>query len=119
MTGSAVGTVVASRDDSVPVGAPLTHFEGWREYALLDDSAIQAVDTQLAPAQGYLGVLGTTGPTAWAGLKKVAPVEQDDVVFVSGAAGAVGSVAGQLARKLGAPRVIGSAGGPPSPPAQS
>ncbi|MEV5609951.1 NADP-dependent oxidoreductase [Streptomyces sp. NPDC052225] len=112
MTGTAVGTVVASQTADVPVGATVTHFLGWREYALLSADQVQVVDTHLAPAQAYLGVLGTTGLTAWASLKEVAPVEEGDVVFISGAAGAVGSVAGQLARKLGASQVIGSAGGP-------
>ncbi|WP_282782706.1 MULTISPECIES: NADP-dependent oxidoreductase [unclassified Nocardia] len=112
MTGSAVGTVVASESDDVPVGATVSHFQGWREYALLDAAQAQVVDPNLAPAQAYLGVLGTTGLTAWGGLKEVAPVREGDVVFISGAAGAVGSVAGQLARKLGASKVIGSAGGP-------
>ncbi|MGW0777260.1 NADP-dependent oxidoreductase [Streptomyces sp. NPDC002835] len=112
MTGSAVGTVVASRAGTAPVGAVVAHFDGWREYALLDAAAVQVVDTGLAPASAYLGVLGTTGLTAWASLTEIAPVQDGDVVFVSGAAGAVGSVAGQLARKLGASKVIGSAGGP-------
>ncbi|MEV4440540.1 NADP-dependent oxidoreductase [Streptomyces sp. NPDC049577] len=112
MTGSAVGTVVASHAPEVPVGATVTHFLGWREYSLLGASDVQIVDIGLAPAQAYLGVLGTTGLTAWASLKEVAPVKEGDVVFISGAAGAVGSVAGQFARKLGASRVIGSAGGP-------
>ncbi|MQS14846.1 NADP-dependent oxidoreductase [Streptomyces kaniharaensis] len=112
MTGSAVGTVVASQAPEVPVGATVTHFLGWREYALLGAADVQLVDPDLAPAQAYLGVLGTTGLTAWASLKEVAPVKEGDVVFISGAAGAVGSVAGQFARKLGASRVIGSAGGP-------
>ncbi|MFI6151770.1 NADP-dependent oxidoreductase [Kitasatospora sp. NPDC051170] len=112
MTGSAVGTVVASQAPEVPVGATVTHFLGWREHALLGAGDVQLVDTALAPAQAYLGVLGTTGLTAWASLKEVAPVREGDVVFISGAAGAVGSVAGQFARRLGASRVIGSAGGP-------
>ncbi|MDI2125591.1 NADP-dependent oxidoreductase [Yinghuangia seranimata] len=112
MTGSAVGTVVASESARIPVGSTVSHFAGWREYALLDAGAVQPVDPGLAPPQAYLGVLGTTGLTAWASLKDTAPVREGDVVFVSGAAGAVGSVAGQLARKLGASRVIGSAGGP-------
>ncbi|MFJ9774408.1 NADP-dependent oxidoreductase [Kitasatospora sp. NPDC101157] len=112
MTGSAVGTVVASQAPEVPVGATVTHFLGWREYALLGAADVQLVDPGLAPAQAYLGVLGTTGLTAWASLKEVAPVKEGDVVFVSGAAGAVGSIAGQFARKLGASLVIGSAGGP-------
>ncbi|CAL9472212.1 Putative NADP-dependent oxidoreductase YfmJ [Actinosynnema sp. ALI-1.44] len=112
MTGSAVGTVVASEVPSLPVGTTVTHFLGWREHALLGEGDVQVVDTTLAPATAYLGVLGTTGLTAWATLKEVAPVREGDVVFVSGAAGAVGSVAARLARELGAAKVIGSAGGP-------
>ncbi|MFI1255154.1 NADP-dependent oxidoreductase [Streptomyces netropsis] len=112
MEGSAIGEVVASRDASVPVGATVSHFLGWREYAVLDAAAATVVDTSLARPQDYLGALGTTGLTAYAALTRVAPVREGDVVFVSAAAGAVGSVAGQLARKLGASRVIGSAGGP-------
>ncbi|MDH6140574.1 MULTISPECIES: NADP-dependent oxidoreductase [Kitasatospora] len=112
MTGSAVGVVVASRAENVPVGATVSHFNGWREYAVVDAPAVRVLDTALAPAQAYLGVLGTTGLTAYAGVTDTAPVKQGDVVFVSGAAGAVGSVAGQLAKKLGAAKVIGSAGGP-------
>ncbi|WP_329142607.1 NADP-dependent oxidoreductase [Streptomyces sp. NBC_01456] len=112
MTGSAVGVVVASETEAIPVGTPVSHFAGWREYALLDAAAAQTLDTTLAPAQAYLGVLGTTGLTAYAGVTDTAPVTDGDVVFVSGAAGAVGSVAGQIARKLGAAKVIGSAGGP-------
>ncbi|WP_026413230.1 NADP-dependent oxidoreductase [Actinomadura oligospora] len=112
MTGAAVGTVVASGAADVPVGTTVTHFLGWREYALLRAAEVRAVDTALAPAQAYLGVLGSTGLTAYAGLTVIAPVQDGDTVFVSGAAGAVGSVAGQIARRLGATRVIGSAGGP-------
>lgn len=112
LEGSAVGVVVASRSDAVPVGATVSHFLGWREYAVLDAAAATVIDTALAPAQAYLGALGTTGLTAYAALTEVAPVREGDVVFISAAAGAVGSVAGQLARKLGASKVIGSAGGP-------
>ena len=113
MTGGAVGVVVAAGEGSpVAVGATVSHFEGWREYALLDAAKVQQLDVSLAPPQAYLGVLGITGLTAYVGLTEIAPVREGDVVFVSGAAGAVGSVAGQIAKKLGASKVIGSAGGP-------
>ncbi|WP_406076506.1 NADP-dependent oxidoreductase [Streptomyces virginiae] len=112
LEGGAVGEVVASRSASVPVGATVSHFLGWREYAVLDAGAATVVDTSIASPSDYLGVLGTTGLTAYAALTRTAPVKEGDVVFVSAAAGAVGSVAGQLARQLGASRVIGSAGGP-------
>lgn len=112
MEGGAVGTVIESGDASVPVGATVLHMAGWREYATLPARAVRVIDPGLAPAQAYLGVLGTTGLTAYAGLVEVAPVKEGDVVFVSGAAGAVGSVAGQIAKRLGAAKVIGSAGGP-------
>ncbi|QIB43990.1 NADP-dependent oxidoreductase [Streptomyces aureoverticillatus] len=112
LDGSAVGEVVASGSPDVPVGATVSHFAGWREYVVLDAAAVTVVDTALAPASAYLGPLGTTGLTAYAALTRIAPVKEGEVVFVSAAAGAVGSVAGQVARALGASRVIGSAGGP-------
>ncbi|MFF3086152.1 NADP-dependent oxidoreductase [Streptomyces nojiriensis] len=112
LEGSAIGEVVASRSASIPVGATVSHFLGWREYAVLDAGAATVVDTSIAPPTAYLGALGTTGLTAYAALTRTAPVRKGDVVLVSAAAGAVGSVAGQLARQLGASRVIGSAGGP-------
>ncbi|GAA5105219.1 NADP-dependent oxidoreductase [Nocardia iowensis] len=112
LTGAAVGTVIDSRADSIPVGTTVIHFAGWREHAVLAAADTQMVDVRRSPAQAYLGVLGATGLTAYVGLTEIAPVRAGDVVFVSGAAGAVGSAAGQIARKLGATRVIGSAGGP-------
>ncbi|XVQ16135.1 NADP-dependent oxidoreductase [Spirillospora sp. CA-255316] len=112
MDGAAVGEVVASRSPEIPVGTTVVHFLGWREHAVLDAAAATVIDTGIAPAEAYLSALGTTGLTAYAALTEVAPVRPGDVVFISAAAGAVGSVAGQLARKLGASRVIGSAGGP-------
>jgi NADPH-dependent curcumin reductase CurA len=112
MDGGAVGTVVESGEPSVPVGTTVLHMGGWREYADISARAAQPVDPAVAPEQAHLGVLGVTGLTAYIGLTEIAPVKEGDVVFVSGAAGAVGSVAGQIARQLGAAKVIGSAGGP-------
>jgi NADPH-dependent curcumin reductase CurA len=112
MDGWSVGTVVASRAESVPTGSVVLHFLGWREHALAKAADVQIIDTDLAPAQAYLGVLGATGLTAYAALTEIAPVRPGEVVFISGAAGAVGSIAGQLARRLGAAKIIGSAGGP-------
>ncbi|MEU6726333.1 NADP-dependent oxidoreductase [Nonomuraea wenchangensis] len=111
MEGGAVGEVIASRDPAIPVGATVSHFLGWRDYAVLNAADATVVDTTLALPAAYLGALGTTGLTAYAALTRVAPVRRGDTVFVSAAAGAVGTVAGQLARRLGAVKVIGSAGG--------
>jgi hypothetical protein len=110
MDGGAVGVVVESASDKFTVGQHVRHMLGWREYALLDADEVTAVDADAAPLSAYLGVLGTTGLTAYAGLRRIAQLKAGDVVFVSGAAGAVGSQVGQLAKLLGASRVIGSAG---------
>ncbi|MEV6523796.1 NADP-dependent oxidoreductase [Longispora sp. NPDC051575] len=112
MDGGAVGEVVASDSPDVPVGATVLHGLGWREFALVDAARVRVVDATLAPASAYLGVLGMPGLTAYAGLLAVAEFQAGETVFVSGAAGAVGSLVGQFARLLGAGRVVGSAGGP-------
>jgi NADPH-dependent curcumin reductase CurA len=109
LEGGAVGEVVASPDDRFQVGQKVMHMLGWREYALVPAEQARPIDTGLAPSSAYLGVLGGTGFTAYVGLFEIAGLRDGDVVFVSAAAGAVGSVAGQLARIKGH-RVIGSAG---------
>jgi NADPH-dependent curcumin reductase CurA len=110
LAGGVVGEVVESRSAALEVGDVVVHNLGWREYAALDARYATKADLSLAPAGAYLGVLGMPGLTAYAGLVEVAAFRPGDTVFVSGAAGAVGSVVGQVARLKGAKRVIGSAG---------
>ncbi|MEO8284746.1 MAG: NADP-dependent oxidoreductase [Pseudarthrobacter sp.] len=109
LDGGAVGEVIASRSEARKVGDVVVHQLGWREYAVLDADATSVARTDLAPASAFLGALGMTGLTAYAGLLKVAEFKPGDAVFVSGAAGAVGSLVGQIAKAMGASRVIGSA----------
>jgi NADPH-dependent curcumin reductase CurA len=111
MTGGAVGRVVESRSDDVPVGAVVVHQEGWRDLTQGDAAGFRVVEEiPGVPNSAYLSVLGMTAFTAFVGLKEIAQLMQGDAVFVSGAAGAVGSMVGQIARLTGASRVIGSAG---------
>ncbi|MER7664797.1 MULTISPECIES: NADP-dependent oxidoreductase [unclassified Streptomyces] len=110
MDGGAVGEVIASNADGFSVGDHVLHGLGWREYADVPAKHATKVDASVAPLSAYLGVLGMPGLTAYAGLFDVASFKEGDAVFVSGAAGAVGSQVGQMARIKGASRVIGSAG---------
>ena len=86
LDGGAVGEVIASAFRRPPGGDAVVHSLGWREYAVLDAGATTPARTDLAPAQAFLGALGMTGLTAYAGLLKVADFKAGDVVFVSGAA---------------------------------
>jgi NADPH-dependent curcumin reductase CurA len=110
MEGGAVGEVVESRTDKVPVGSWVLSMQGWREAFTAPVQAVQVVDRKMPRMSDYLGVLGVTGMTAWAGLNLV-DTKAGDRVFISAAAGAVGSIAGQLAKQRGC-FVVGSAGGP-------
>ena len=112
-----VGEVIESRADGFAAGDTVWHASGWRDYAVVAERApalgglgtLTRLDTRLAPAQRYLGPLGGMGLTAYAGLFDAAGLREGDVVWVSAAAGAVGSLAAQFA-KLRGHRVIGSAG---------
>ena len=111
MTGGAVGRVIASASGAVKVGDVVVHQFGWRDLVQEDASAFRVVPELVGvPLSAYLGVLGMTALTAYVGLLDVAGFKEGDTVFVSGAAGAVGSMVGQIARLKGAKQVIGSAG---------
>jgi NADPH-dependent curcumin reductase CurA len=110
MTGGAVGRVIESRSDTLPVGTAVLHGFGWRNVAQGPAQQFSPLPETGLPLSAFLGAAGMTGLTAYAGLKRVAALREGDVVFISGAAGAVGSIAGQIARELGASRVLGSAG---------
>ncbi|MFG2500689.1 NADP-dependent oxidoreductase [Streptomyces sp. NPDC048441] len=110
-TGGAVGEVVAGRTPELVTGDLVVHDLGWREYAVLDAGRVRPVDPWSdALPQDHLGALGQPGLAAYVGIRDIAQVRPGDVVFVSSAAGAVGSLAGQIARMCGAAQVIGSAG---------
>jgi NADPH-dependent curcumin reductase CurA len=114
MDGGAVGVVEAVGSDvhGLAVGDTVLHSRGWRERTVLAADRTQKVDTDQAPAQSYLGVMGMPGLTAYVGLLEVARMQPGETVFVSAAAGAVGSLVGQIAGLKGAHAIIGSAGGP-------
>jgi NADPH-dependent curcumin reductase CurA len=100
--------VVESRSSEFKVGDIVTSSYGWREAFIAAPKELHAVNKAVQPLSVYLGTLGMTGMTAWAGLTMV-EVKAGDVIYISGAAGAVGNMAGQLAKLRGC-RVIGSAG---------
>ncbi len=111
MTGQVVGEVVSSDDARYAPGDEVVGQLGWQEYAVARSGNLRKIDTALAPPQAYLHVLGTTGLTAYFGLLDVARPKPGDTVVVSGAAGAVGQIVGQLAKIAGC-RAVGIAGGP-------
>ena len=110
LDGGAVGQVIKSNSDKFAVGDYVVGYNGgWREYYTGPTDGFNKVDPSLAPLSAYLGVLGMPGFTAWAGMSQILEPKEGDVLFVSGAAGAVGSMVGQLGKIKGC-KVIGSAG---------
>ncbi len=110
MRAGVVGEVVVSRNEAFPEGAHVVATTGVQEYAASDGKGVQVVSADVAPLPTYLGTLGMTGLTAYFGLLEVGQPKAGETVVVSGAAGATGSVAGQIAKLKGC-RVVGIAGG--------
>lgn len=110
MDGGAVGEVIESRAADLPVGTRVQHMAGWRDEAIVPAKGVNKIPDIDLPEQAFLGALGLTGMTAWFGLLAVAEAKPGETVFVSAAAGAVGSVVVQIAKAKGM-TVIGSAGG--------
>lgn len=109
LTGGAVGQVTASRVPEIAEGDYVLSNFGWREAFTAPADQVTGLGSLAAPPSAYLGVLGMPGMTAYVGLLEVGALKDGETVFVSGAAGAVGSIVGQIARLKGC-RVIGSAG---------
>ncbi len=110
MVGGTVGEVVASRHPQFHPGDMVVGAGGWQEYHLGDGMGLRKVDTSTVPASAYLGPVGMPGVTAWYGLTQIGKPRPGETVVVSAASGAVGGVAGQLARMMGC-RAVGIAGG--------
>jgi len=111
MVGGGVARVVDSKNPGYEVGDVVNLQMGWQEYAVSNGDGLRKVDPQMAPVSTALGVLGMPGLTAYFGLLEVCGVNAGETVVVSAAAGAVGSVVGQIAKIKGC-RAVGIAGGP-------
>ncbi len=107
--GYGIGTVIEDRSGRFQVGEVVTGMTGWAEFATIDANTAAVVDTALAPASTAVGVLGIPGLTAWAGVRRILQPKAGQTILVSTAAGAVGSVVGQLCKAAGC-RVVGIAG---------
>ena len=109
MVGGTVGEVIASNDPNFEVGDIVQAQIGWQDYGVSKGSNLRKVNPDLAPVSTALGVLGMPGLTAYFGLLEVGQPKEGETVLVTGAAGAVGSIVGQIAKIVGC-RVVGVAG---------
>ncbi|MFJ3922600.1 zinc-binding dehydrogenase [Streptomyces sp. NPDC090022] len=113
LEGRSIGRVVESRSAGLPVGALVFHREGWRTHAVVSADEVRVLPRYEGVAtESFLGLLGGTGLTAYVALTRIARLRAGETVYVSAAAGGVGTAAGRLARLLGAGRIVGSAGSP-------
>jgi NADPH-dependent curcumin reductase CurA len=112
MRAGTAGVVVESNSDRLAPGDHVVGMLGVQEHGVAPAKAMTKVDTSMAPLATFLGGLGMPGLTAYFGLTEVGALAEGDTVVISGAAGAVGSVAGQIAKAKGAAKVVGIAGGP-------
>ncbi|WP_225837828.1 NADP-dependent oxidoreductase [Streptomyces sp. NK08204] len=111
LEGRTLGRVVASRTPALPEGEVVFHRQGWRTHAVVRPEEVRRLPHhEGVPLSAYLSVLGGTGLTAYVGLTRIARLREGEDLFVSGAAGGVGTATGRFARLLGAGRLIGSAG---------
>jgi NADPH-dependent curcumin reductase CurA len=111
MTGETVGEVIASGDPGFAPGDVVSGARGWQTHTLSKAASLAKVARDAAPLSTYLGVLGMPGTTAYSGMTDIGQAKAGETVVISAASGAVGSVAGQIAKRAGA-RVVGVAGGP-------
>ena len=109
LEGGCVGRVIESKNEGFSVGDYVLAMLGWREYFVSGGDGLTKIDPSLAPVQSYLGAVGMTGLTAYVGLLHIGELKEGQTVFVSAAAGAVGSIVCQIAKLKGC-YVVGSAG---------
>ena len=109
LDGGCIGRVESSSNPELPAGSWVVGGQGWREYYVTDGTGQRLIDPELAPLPAFLGAVGMPGMTAYVGLLDLGQPQEGETVFVSAAAGAVGTVVGQIGKICGC-RVVGSAG---------
>ncbi|MFE4368443.1 NADP-dependent oxidoreductase [Streptomyces sp. NPDC056835] len=113
LEGRTLGRVIDSRDSALPEGEIVFHRHGWRTHSVVrPDEARRLPHHEGVPLSAYLSILGGTGLTAYVALTRIAQLREGEDLFVSAAAGGVGTATGRLARLMGAGRLVGSAGTP-------